>query len=218
MDQKTAINCPLCLSADHVHFHQDSQRRYRRCRACQLVFVPPEQHLSIAEEKAIYDYHQNYADDPGYRQFLSRLSVPLIHKLNKNDQGLDFGCGADSALSAMFTEQGFTMQQYDPLYAPFPEHLNHCYQFICCTEVVEHLRAPHLEFERLFNLLKPGGKLGLMTKMVIDAEAFSRWHYKNDLTHIAFFSGETFHWLAEKYACHLEFFHTDVIILEKQEL
>ena len=55
-----------------------------------------------------------------------------------------------------------------------------------------------------------------MTKLVIDAEAFSRWHYKNDLTHVSFFSKTTMQWLAETYHCELEFVGKDVMIFRDQ--
>nr|WP_305906507.1 class I SAM-dependent methyltransferase [Methylomarinum sp. Ch1-1]MDP4519193.1 class I SAM-dependent methyltransferase [Methylomarinum sp. Ch1-1] len=127
---------------------------------------------------------------------------------------MDYGCGPGPALTMMLRERGFDMQTYDPLYADHPERLRHAYDFITCTEVVEHFRRPHDEFERLFALLKTGGHLGVMTKMVIDAEAFARWHYKNDLTHISFFSLSTFQWLAKKYRCRVEFLHSDVVIFQ----
>ena len=53
-----------------------------------------------------------------------------------------------------------------------------------------------------------------MTKLVIDAEAFSRWHYKNDQTHISFFSRETLQWLATHYQAELNFFANDVAIFK----
>lgn len=210
-----ALSCPLCTSNDTRLFHRDSKREYSRCRNCFLVYVHRSQHLSPSQEKAIYDLHQNAINDSGYLKFLSRLAKPLIDRLPANSQGLDYGCGPGPALAELFKNQGHRMNLYDPFYADFPEHLQQAYDFIVCTEVVEHFRAPKREFEALFNLLKPGGWLGIMTKLVIDAEAFAKWHYKNDQTHIAFFSQPTFYWLAERYHCQIEFIGKDVIILQR---
>lgn len=209
--------CPLCLGDQTSTFHSDNRRNYRHCQNCRLVFVPAEHHLTPDEEKAIYDLHQNDPDDPGYRNFLSRLTYPLQHRLSPEATGLDYGCGPGPALAAMLREQGFDIRLFDPLYADDRTVLNRRYDFITATEVVEHFRRPHQEFNRLFALLKPGGYLGIMTKLVVDATAFARWHYKNDLTHVSFFSVPTFRWLADQYRCRLEFFHRDVMILQASQ-
>jgi len=209
-------NCPLCFSHALYPFHRDWKRDYLHCRQCDLVFVPEHQHLPPADEKTIYDLHQNHADDPGYRQFLSRLATPMLARLPKQAFGLDYGCGPGPVLAHMLQEQGHPVALYDPYYAPDQRPLQQRYDFIVSTEVVEHFRHPQQEFERLFSLLKPQGTLGLMTKLVIDAEAFSGWHYKNDQTHISFFSRSTMHWLAERYGCQLELIGQDVIIFTTQ--
>lgn len=180
-----------------------------------LVFVATEQQLSLSAEKAIYDLHQNLIDDPGYRQFLSRLALPLLDYLPAASSGLDFGCGPGPALAGLLESAGHQVKLYDPFYAPHPQHLQQTYDFVTCTEVIEHLRQPQQTFKKLIKLLKPGGYLGIMTKLVIDAQAFAKWHYKNDLTHIAFFSQPTLQWLASQYDCSIEFIGKDVIILQR---
>ncbi len=214
MDQTTSVSCPLCLGDDTAAFHADRRRTYRRCGRCLLVFVPPEQHLSLGAEKSIYDLHRNDPADSGYRRFLSRLLEPLAARLPDGASGLDFGCGPGPALAAMMSERGFDMRIYDPFYADDPALLERRYDFITATEVIEHFRTPRAEFERLFALLKPGGLLGVMTKRVIDREAFARWHYKNDLTHISFFSIPTLRWLAERYRCRVDFVQSDVAVFQ----
>ena len=204
--------CPLCQNPA-VPFHRDSRRSYLRCRICQLVFVPSQYWLSRDEEKAEYDLHQNSAWDPGYRRFLSRLTIPLQNKLLPGQSGLDFGCGPGSALSIMLREQGFHMYQYDPFYADDPSSLNRRYDFICATEVVEHLRKPNRTFQQLFTMLKPGGWLGIMTKLVRDQQAFLSWHYIRDLTHICFYSRETFEHLTKVFDVTPEFAADDVILI-----
>lgn len=206
--------CPLCLGLSIAEFYQDRVREYFRCRHCALVFVPQEQHLSAHAEKALYDLHENRIDDLGYRQFLSRLCNPLSARLSPRAHGLDFGCGPGPLLATMLAEQGFSVRIYDPFYANEPELLYQRYDFITCTEVVEHLRQPQPVFEQLFGLLKPDGLLGIMTKRVIDVQAFSRWHYKNDPTHICFYSEATLQWLADKYQRNLVLIDKDVVIFQ----
>jgi len=54
-----------------------------------------------------------------------------------------------------------------------------------------------------------------MTKLVRDVDAFSRWHYKNDPTHVCFFSVETWQWWARQMDAQLEILGADVILLQK---
>ena len=211
------VPCPLCANPATEPFHRDNRRDYQHCRICRLIFVPPNQHLDQAEEKSIYDLHQNDSNDPGYRRFLSRLASPLLERLKPNSTGLDFGCGPGPLLAAMLREAGHTVNLFDPYYANEPNHLHPGYDFITCTEVIEHLRQPRRELDTLLAMLKPGGYLGLMTKLALDAQAFAKWHYKNDLTHIAFFSRPCLQWYAAQNQCRIEFIGTDVIILAKPD-
>jgi 2-polyprenyl-3-methyl-5-hydroxy-6-metoxy-1,4-benzoquinol methylase len=171
--------------------------------------------LSLKEEKAEYDLHNNSAQDPHYRHFLSRLLVPLLERLTANSYGLDFGSGPGPTLSIMFEEAGHSVALYDPFYAPEVRQFQRQYDFISASEVVEHLHHPRQELDRLWSCLKPNGTLGIMTKRVIDQEAFSRWHYKNDRTHVSFFSTETFRWLADHWQATLTISGKDVVLLTK---
>lgn len=208
------LHCPLCGAGGYL-FHEDRRRHYGRCERCLLVFVPPQFHLSLDDEKAEYDLHQNRVDDPHYRAFLARLATPLLAGLAPGSQGLDFGCGPGPALAAMLREAGHRMSLYDPFYAPAEAVLRPGYDFITATEVVEHLRAPAGELDRLWRLLVPGGVMGIMTKLVTDAEAFAGWHYKNDPTHVCFFSRSTWQWWAQTRGSRPVFEGTDVILLRK---
>lgn len=207
------MSCPLCLNNKIEHYHQDKLRDYWQCAACQLVFVQPKQFLSMEQEKAIYDLHQNSPDDLGYRKFLSKLLAPLSQKLNQGNCGLDFGSGPGPTVSIMMQEYGYQVDNYDVFYANNTALLNKQYDFITCTEVIEHLHNPNKEIERLINMLKPNAYFAVMTKRVIDKESFKTWHYKNDLTHVCFYSDETFKFIANKWSLNLEIINDDSVIM-----
>ena len=207
--------CPLCSGYFVADYPIDQNRSYLHCSTCSLVFVPSDEQLSPADEKAVYDQHQNTPDDSGYRKFLSRLTVPISERVKPQSRGLDFGCGPGPTLSVMMEEQGHQMALYDIYYADYPQALEQQYDFITSTEVVEHLANPRQELEKLWALIRPGGYLGLMTKLVKDRHSFTNWHYKNDPTHISFFSVATFNYLAELWNANIEFIGADVIILRK---
>jgi 2-polyprenyl-3-methyl-5-hydroxy-6-metoxy-1,4-benzoquinol methylase len=46
---------------------------------------------------------------------------------------------------------------FDPLFFPDPEPLGDLYDFITCTETIEHFHRPAEEFARLDRMLRPGG-------------------------------------------------------------
>ncbi len=207
--------CPLCQSHNIFDFHKDNQRKYLRCNNCYLVFVSKEFHLSKEEEKKRYDLHENYHNDPGYRQFLSRIFEPMNSRIKPKSFGLDFGSGPGPTLSLMFEEAGHKMNLYDIYYSVDKSVFEKQYDFITASEVVEHLKEPFEVLEKLWVCLKPEGFLGIMTKMVLDQQAFSKWHYITDMTHISFFSVETFEWIGEHINSKLEFVDKDVVIFKK---
>lgn len=207
--------CPLCENSHIQHYYEDKRRTYLQCSLCDLVFVKPEQRLDTIAEKAQYDMHENDPNDEGYRRFLSRMATPILERVSPNSDGLDFGCGPGPTLSLMLEEKGHTMKLYDLYYYPDQSVLAKQYDFVTSTEVIEHLYSPNVVWQQWLNLVKPGGWLGLMTKMVIDAEAFATWHYKNDVTHVCFYSRKTFQFLAERDSLELEFVGNDVILLRK---
>ncbi|MBS3803045.1 MAG: class I SAM-dependent methyltransferase [Oleiphilaceae bacterium] len=166
--------------------------------------MDPAHWLDPAEEKAVYDLHDNDAGDPGYRRFLNKLAEPLLARVPKGARGLDFGCGPGPVLAGMLADSGLAMTLYDPIYFPDPEALTHTYDFITCTEVAEHLYDPRGTFAQLGRCLKPGGWLGVMTCFQTDDARFANWHYRRDPTHVVFYRQATLAWLARTMGWHLE--------------
>ncbi len=207
--------CPLCAGRRISDYHRDQRRPYLKCLDCAIVYVDALFHLSPEDEKAQYDLHENDPDDPGYRRFLSRLTKPLLDLLPQYSEGLDFGCGPGPCLSVMLEQQGHSVQLYDLYYANNPALLENRYDFITATEVVEHLAQPGADLNRLWSLLKPGGVLGIMTKLTDDLKSFASWHYKTDPTHISFFSRESFEYLGAEWGATPEIIGADVIIFRK---
>ncbi|QIZ78945.1 class I SAM-dependent methyltransferase [Ferrimonas lipolytica] len=207
--------CPLCQHIDPQHYHQDKRRHYFQCPQCKLVFADPAALLPASAEKQIYDQHQNNPDDLGYRKFLNRLAAPLLLRLPLQQQGLDFGCGPGPTLSLMLADAGHEMALYDPYFVPDRSPLKQQYDFVTCTEAIEHFYQPRREWHLLLNLIRPGGYLGIMTKLVRNKDAFAQWHYKNDPTHVSFFSEATFRYLAKQHNLRLEILGNDIILLQK---
>jgi len=208
-------DCPLCSSNKTQLYHTDDTRQYHACCVCEFVFVPSAFHLSEVDEKSRYDQHNNDPNDADYRRFLSQVAKPLLERLPKQAKGLDFGCGPGPTLSVMFEEQGYTVDLFDKFYAQ-NDAVFHCkYDFITATEVVEHLSQPAFELSRLCDMLNPSGVLGVMTEMLSDSVSFTDWYYKNDPSHIGFFSRKTFLYLAKLWQLKLTIVSDRVVIFEK---
>ena len=194
--------CPLCLT-DNSQFilsRQDKhlgQRDYWQCGQCNLTYLDPKLRFSREQEKARYDLHENNPDDPNYVKFLRKLADPLLSHLQPGANGIDFGCGPGPTLSKILEKHGHHMVNYDPFYAQDDSLLNQEYDFLTCSETIEHFYNPRKEFELLNRLVKPGGYIALMTE-VKDADAdFSKWWYHTEPTHVCFYQRETFDWIGQ---------------------
>jgi hypothetical protein len=210
------MNCTLCTAPSPL-FCEDKKRTYFRCPECDLIFANPETHLPQEDEKAIYDFHQNGPQDIRYREFLSQLSMPLLEKLSTGMTGLDFGSGPGPTLSLMLEEQGMRMSIYDIYYAPDSGQLSRQYDFVTCSEVVEHFSEPAKAWPQLISLVKPKGYIGVMTWMFTKktAEQFNQWRYKGDPTHVSFYTPKTMQWIGQHFQLSLEIISEQVILLRK---
>ena len=163
-DETTRI-CPLCGSGDAALYLRADDREYAHCPACRLIFVPPGFWPAPEAEKARYLQHQNSGSDADYVAFLRQLSDPLSKLLPQGARGLDFGAGPASDGRPVFCEMlgtdGFKCLPYDPYF--FPETPEGPFDFIAASETFEHLRHPREEIEEIYENLKTGGLLGVMT-------------------------------------------------------
>jgi 2-polyprenyl-3-methyl-5-hydroxy-6-metoxy-1,4-benzoquinol methylase len=179
------------------------------------VFTPKEFHLSDIDERIRYDSHQNNPKDKRYRQFLSQAFNPVMEFIQPGNTGLDFGCGPGPTLSIMFEEQGYKVDLFDKFYANDQAIFDNQYDFITATEVVEHLAKPGDELNRLYKMLNTGGTLAIMTKMINNQIDFASWHYKDDPTHICFFSQQTMEYLAKAWGSRIQFYGHDITLFFK---
>ncbi len=211
------IVCPLCDFSPCHFYAEDKRRAYLHCARCQLVFAERSALLTPAAELGIYQQHQNDPTDAGYRNFLNKLAAPLLEKLGADAKnGLDFGAGPGPTLHLLLKAGGHQVANYDPYFADDRALLRRQYDFICSTEAIEHFYQPAQEWQLWLRLLKAGGWLGLMTRLRPDNVAdFTRWHYKNDPTHVAFFHADTFVYLATRDGFALQILPPDVILLQR---
>jgi len=186
--------CPLC-SASTTQAARFAGRIFRICGRCDLVSVTPSCHLDPARERARYLKHVNTRDNAGYvatfEQSIRCLSqyAPRAHRV------LDYGCGPAPVLVELLRERGYAAAGYDPHFFPEPP-APAPFDAIICVETAEHFKTPRADFEHLARLLAPGGCLIVKTSMHRGPASIDGWWYARDPTHVAFYSGATFEWIA----------------------
>ena len=215
MSNNYSTTCLLCNTNQKLVFLSDAEREYYRCSCCDLIFVPREYHLSEIDQRARYDSHNNDPGDLRYRNFFKQLLVPLLAILPSNSHGLDFGSGPGPTLSLMLEECGHKVDLYDKFYAQNDAVFQNRYDFITTTEVVEHLPNPLKDLEALVKILQKGGILAIMTEIVSPQLDFTNWYYKNDPSHVCFYSEKTFLYLANLLGLEIVTLSERVIILRK---
>ncbi|MFC1512443.1 class I SAM-dependent methyltransferase [bacterium] len=212
------ILCPVCNSSKGVPFYSgdkhENYRQYYYCSNCSFVFIDKKYFLSKQEEKNRYLKHNNRMDDEKYRTFLEQIYTALAPYIKTGANGLDYGSGQCLLLSRIFTEHGFKMEGYDPLFHNDKNVLKRKYDFIVSTETVEHFYNPQKEFERLKSLIKTPGYIGIMTCMLESWDEFPSWYYHKDTTHVSFYTKNTFKYIANQYNFNCIFPRKNIIILE----
>ncbi|MEG6615082.1 class I SAM-dependent methyltransferase [Peptococcaceae bacterium 1198_IL3148] len=184
---------------------------YYHCPTCDLIFIDRNFLISAEDEKARYQLHNNTMENEGYVKFLSRFIDNALQPLNINFQtGLDFGCGPAPVLSSLLSQRGIDMDWYDPFFYPDKNFVNKKYDLITATEVLEHLQQPKTVMDLLTYHLNPQGILAVMTQFH-SQHNFKNWWYRQDNTHICFYSAKTFNWMAKHY-------HLKILLLDNKSI
>lgn len=205
--------CPLCLNTQtSLHFVANG-RTFFECSDCRLLFVAKQHFLSFDQQKQRYDQHRNSTTDPKYREHLARLRDTLQVHLSAGMQGLDYGCGPTTLLAELFAENGFVVDNYDPIYGPPKPASLKQYDFITCSETAEHFQDPHREFSFMTNLLRPGGWIAIMTGLRDCHLNDPSWWYLRDSTHVCFYSKATFEKMRSLFSWNLVSLAHNIVVL-----
>ncbi|WP_373520733.1 class I SAM-dependent methyltransferase [Aquiflexum sp.] len=189
------MNCTLCDSKLTMRVGQ----KYFVCSTCDARLMDSKFRLSKKTEKKHYETHNNDVNDRRYQKFTSPISNYVLENFNTESVGLDFGSGTGPVISKVLQDSGYLINQYDPFFAPDPNALQIQYDFVISCEVIEHFYTPCKEFEVLKKLLKPNGKLICMTLLYKEDLDFENWYYKNDPTHVFFYSEKTVDFITDKF-------------------
>jgi pseudouridine kinase len=173
--------------------------------------------LSPDAERARYTLHDNSLKNVGYKRYLEDFLASVVGYPEILNAGFcdswrffDYGSGPEPALVSLMRERGFEARGWDPFFAPEEK----CYpggaDIVTCLEVAEHFIDPEKDFASLASCVSPGGFLALGTHLLDDlprqesspdAEtyaAFSSWWYRQDPTHVSFYTKKSLVLIAHK--------------------
>lgn len=192
--------CPLCGASREQQFEEWILRergedlRYLHCRSCDLIFLDPKLLASPLEERQRYLQHNNSPEAKGYISYLENFAAEAVLPCVRPPQRLlDFGSGPSPVFAALLREKGFTVDIFDPYFAPDLQWKEQQYDGVTAVEVAEHIYQPIEAFSSLAAVILPGGYLILRTLLhYSDRERFASWWYRQDASHVTFYSPRSF--------------------------
>lgn len=191
------MECRICEHPTRLFFK--GYYDFYQCLSCKSVQRHPSTYPSLQEEKKRYEQHNNDVNDLNYQQFVKPIVNEVLKNHQPNEKGLDFGSGTGPVITKLLKDKDYYIQTYDPIFDNNKAVLQQQYHFIVCCEVMEHFHDPKKEFTLLKSLLLPGGKLYCMTDLYSVNIDFDKWYYKNDPTHVFFYSKKSLEYIKRKW-------------------
>lgn len=205
------MHCTLCKTLlnnqiDDVFF---------MCHVCNAYVKDVKQYVTTSAEIERYEEHNNDVTDVRYQGFTAPITHAIFKLYTSQHFGLDYGCGTGPVISKQLQEKNYQVQLYDPFFYADEGYLIRTYDYIFSCEVFEHFFHPKEEIEKLINLLKPKGRLLIMTHQYDGKTPFANWYYRKDPTHVFIYTQKTFEYIAKKYQLQIEQHTNKFIILKK---
>ncbi|WP_432667401.1 class I SAM-dependent methyltransferase [Wukongibacter baidiensis] len=194
------VACKICNSETKVIEDQQFNLNYYWCTNCEFIFIDENHIISGKDELKEYVKHENSFENEGYVNMFKRFIETSIGPYKTNIRNvLEFGCGPGPVLAKLLKNEGFEVDMYDPYFAPERVFENKEYDLITSTEVFEHFKDPMDNIRLLKEHLNDNGLLAIMTLFhPKDEEKFKNWWYRRDVTHISFYTPETFRYIADE--------------------
>ena len=208
--------CTVCKNNKIEFFLNVEGLDYWQCALCKATMLDSIKFISSNKEKKHYLKHNNEINDTRYRIFLSNLIEPLKDKISIDDMGLDYGCGYAPALADILKKDGFNVELYDPFFFKNENIFFRKFNFITCSEVVEHFFKPYEEFNKIDSLLATNSWLAIMTSFMTEDYLFKNWHYRRDPTHVVFYKKITFKIIASQRNWKINFPSENIVLFNKK--
>ena len=204
------MNCTLC---DTI-LDSPADDYYFICGTCGAYVKDKKYYIDSKQEKERYQEHNNDVSDVRYQNFTSPITSTILKDQNKEQFGLDYGCGTGPVISKQLIDKDYQVKLFDPYFFPIYENLNFKYDYIFSCEVFEHFYNPKQEIEKLVQILKPDGRLYIMTHLYNPDIDFKNWYYRNDPTHVFIYTLKTIEFIAKKHNLIVEKITNNLIIMK----
>ncbi len=148
----------------------------------------------MEEEKARYENHHNDPSQEGYRKWLEGFARKAMAFWDGRGTVLDFGSGPRPVLADLLREQGHEVFHYDPFFSSRWPAEGEPFHLLLLCEVLEHVTRPVESLKMLGEKSVQGSLLALQSLFLPReeeagrSEAFARWWYRQDITHIRFYN------------------------------
>lgn len=195
---KSIIKCVLCNNSSFENYVVKNGCNYSRCKSCslvQLVPMPIEEYLANYYDAKYYNSHEyininEKKHKVNLKEFQEKIYTISRHIGNISGRNIfDFGTGVgyflDVAKLNGFKTYGYEFGKYGQeqiikkghsLITNFYRHHNY-FDIITLWDVAEHLINPLDNFTKLFNLLKPGGRIFIATSCIDDIIDYLSYGY-----------------------------------------
>jgi 2-polyprenyl-3-methyl-5-hydroxy-6-metoxy-1,4-benzoquinol methylase len=142
------------------------------------------------DERKRYLLHDNSPENSGYVEYLeSFLGNAVLPFAAPGSRILDFGSGPRPLLSAMLAARGYETSSWDPFFMDDRSAKAGPFDMVVAHEVIEHCARPSQAAREISDSLRPGGRASLSTLFRPESEAaFASWWYRQDSTHVSFFT------------------------------
>lgn len=191
---------------------------YAVCNTCGFTKKEPLALLEDHAEKNQYDFHQNTMENEGYKAMLNAFIDEAVTPFIQKGNALEYGCGPGPVLSWLLENKGFSVTRYDPFYFNDSEALKKSYDLITSTEVFEHFHHPLKSIGDVIKRLNKGGFLAIQTSFKEENDQrFLSWWYRRDLTHVSFYTLESFKVIGDHFDCELVYTNQkNIVVLKKR--
>jgi hypothetical protein len=204
MEKHPMRPCRLCQNPSQIIF--EDVRPFYACNVCGLIFSD----CLLSAEEVEKHYKNQYSSGFDWKKEAQHFvewfdhfgfAVPV-----RTLSIFDYGSGGGFLTKAL-REMSFKVDCYEPiLHGEFNrENYAEAYEIVILNEVVEHLEDINKTLDTVYSILADNGvvfiKTNLTDKLINNPlnfyELFKGWWYKDDPTHISFFSSLTIEYICK---------------------